>query len=394
MDIANVLPHSEDDKFLNVPYEKRWEHLRPVIVQLYLGSYGPNGKSMTIGQVAAFMRDNYAFHGAESQYRRWFRQWGVRKRTLTSEKNDIVHALGRRPGPETSTSSVKFAHHDFDKAVDKKQMKRYLNDQIRHHTAESMSPGILSSWNLPYAAYSKAFGKRQDQPSPFATTSATPPYLTIRSPESTTPGRQAAGLSPTMQLVRQKAAQDRSSPLLQGRYKELWASCGREDRAAVTDYLHDFYIHSFVTAKYWGRGPREWTPGMISALTLGSFAVASPMSITAAASPFESRSPSDTLDAPTQLCRWSIHVQNIDYTPVLEISPRNEEHMFDVHDPGLWDEWGQEEIDDPSMSFAKTMRESVLLSTFSHTPPEDLPISIQSISQSVQQDPNQLRVDA
>lgn len=64
MDIASLLPRSEGDKFLNVPYEKRWEHLKLVIIQLYLGNYGPNGKSMTIGQVATFMRDNYAFHGA------------------------------------------------------------------------------------------------------------------------------------------------------------------------------------------------------------------------------------------------------------------------------------------------------------------------------------------
>ncbi|KXX82411.1 hypothetical protein MMYC01_201360 [Madurella mycetomatis] len=320
MDIASLLPRSEDDKFLN-------EHLKPVIIQLYLGNYGPNGKSMTIGQVVAFMRDNYAFHGAESQYRRWFRQWGVRKRTLTSEKNDIVNALGKRPGPETSTSNVKLSYDDFDKTVDKKQMRRYLSDKIRHHTAEPMSPGVLSSWILPYAAYSRAFGKRPGHPSPFATTGATPTYLSIPSPEAATPGRQAAGPSPTMQLVRQKAAQDRSS-LLQGRFEELLASCGNEDRAAVTDYLHDFYIHSFVTAKYW------------------------------------------------------------------EAASSNEQCLFDVHDPRSWNQWAQEEMDDPQMSFARTMKESVTQSTFSHTLPEDLPISTQMISQSVQQDPGLLRVDA
>lgn len=89
----------------------------------------------------------------------------------------------------------------------------------------------LSSWILPYAAYSRAFGERPDQPSPFATTGATPTYLNIHSPETTTLGRQAAGPSPTMQLVRQKAARDRSSLLLQGRVEELLASCGKEDRA-------------------------------------------------------------------------------------------------------------------------------------------------------------------
>ncbi len=92
------------------------------------------------------------------------------------------------------------------------------------------TPIRLSSWNLPYAAYSKALGKKPDQPSPFGGTGATPTYLDIESPEATTQGHQAAGPSPTMQLVHQKVAQDRSSLFLQGRHLELLASCGREDR--------------------------------------------------------------------------------------------------------------------------------------------------------------------
>ena len=64
MDIDDLLPRSHDDKFLDVPYEKRWECLRPIIVPLYMGKYGPKGKSMTTGQVVVFMRDHYSFHAA------------------------------------------------------------------------------------------------------------------------------------------------------------------------------------------------------------------------------------------------------------------------------------------------------------------------------------------
>jgi len=90
----------------------------------------------------------------------------------------------------------------------------------------------LSSWNLPYVAYTKALGFGTDQPSPFATDGATPSYLNVHSPEATTPGRRPAAPdpSPTMQMVRQKVALDRASLFLQGRTKELLASCGREDR--------------------------------------------------------------------------------------------------------------------------------------------------------------------
>ena len=86
----------------------------------------------------------------------------------------------------------------------------------------------LTSWNLPYAALVKAHGVGTNSDSPFA--AATPAYLQIHSPEATTPGRTPPGPSPTMQLVQKKAAQDRSSLMLQGRLSELLASCEREDR--------------------------------------------------------------------------------------------------------------------------------------------------------------------
>lgn len=38
--------------------------------------------------------------------------------------------------------------------------------------------------------------------------------------------------------------------------------------SALTNYLHEFHIHSFVSAKYWGKGSKLWTGGMVSALTL------------------------------------------------------------------------------------------------------------------------------
>ncbi|KAH6613493.1 hypothetical protein F5144DRAFT_616419 [Chaetomium tenue] len=403
MDINDLLPRSQDAKFLDVPYEERWECLKPTIVRLYMGKYRPNGKSTTMAQVVMFMRDNYLFHAvsvliplqycghlaqayrillrSENQYRHRFSKWGVRRRTVVDEKEQITSALGRRTHAEMSTSHVTL---DPDKEVDKKQMKRYLNDQIRHHKAEPMSPGVFSSWNLPYGAYSKALGKKSDQPSPFGGTGATPSYLNIESPEAATPGREAAGPSPTMQLVRQKVALDRSSLFLQGRHLELLASCGKEDRITLANYLHDFYIHSFVVAKYWGRGPQmdQWTAGLVSAFTLGSFDIASPASLASAMSPAAAPDRLDKLDGPTQLCRWSIHVPSVFYEEIPEES-----------DPHSWVAWPLDE-EALSMSFAESMGRSITNSTFSLTAPNDLPISTESLSQAVQQNPELLRADA
>ncbi|KAH6621544.1 hypothetical protein B0J18DRAFT_467119 [Chaetomium sp. MPI-SDFR-AT-0129] len=332
MSINDLFPRSPDDKFLNVPYNERWEPLKPLIVKLYMGKYEPNGKPMTMGKVAVFMRDHYSFHAAETQYRYHLSQWGVRRRTHGAEKEEITAALGRRTHLSMSTSDVTL---DPYKAVDKKQMKRYLKDQIRHHKAEVGLPGVLSSWNLPYAAYSKGLGKTSGQPSPFGGTAATPTYLSIQSPEAATPGHAAAGPSPPMQLIRQKAARDRANLFLQGRHFDLLASCGKEDRITVTSYLHDFYMHSLVVAKYWGRGPRidQWTPGLVAALTLSSFDDASPSSLASAMSPGVAPGGPDWLNGPTQLCRWLIHVRSVGYDPIPEKDIDAPDNVLDIENP-------------------------------------------------------------
>ncbi len=69
------------------------------------------------------------------QYRYHFRQWGIKKRITASEKQDVITALGKRMRSDTTTEDVMLTNSDGDlrKEVDKKQLKRYLQDQIRHH---------------------------------------------------------------------------------------------------------------------------------------------------------------------------------------------------------------------------------------------------------------------
>lgn len=60
----NLLPRTEQDKHLNLRHNERWEALKPVIVELYTGQYGNNGKSTTMTEVVAFMKTHYSFHAA------------------------------------------------------------------------------------------------------------------------------------------------------------------------------------------------------------------------------------------------------------------------------------------------------------------------------------------
>ncbi|KAI1209519.1 uncharacterized protein F4807DRAFT_426984 [Annulohypoxylon truncatum] len=400
MDPADLAPRSEAEKFLNDSYDERWEKLRDVIVRLYLGKYGSNGKSMTIRQVAEFMKSHYNFYAVVNQYQTRFRKWDVRRRILSSEKDEIVNHLGKRKHPGTSTSDVKLNHGEREKPLDTKQLKRYAKDAIHRYKVEAMVPRALSSWNLPYAAYAASLPQYPDEPSPFGTAGTTPNYLNIDSPEAVTPGGRAAGPSPNMQLIRQKATQTRSSLFLQGRYKDLLINCGREDRIQLINYLHDFHIHTFVTAKYWGKGPRAWTAEMIAALTLNGLSVfnpATPVALSPVGSPMSGISPSishnkpERIEAPTMLCRWSIHVPNIQYMAIKEPETSAQDE-FILNDPSSWPQWRETELSNHSLP--KSMLQSITTNAFTTSPSQDLPISMELVEQSLSKQPETLVAEA
>lgn len=67
-----------------------------------------------------------------SQYRYRFRQWGIKKRITTEEKYAIINAYGKRLQPGSSLSQVSINEGGINKGVDKKALKRYIGDCIRH----------------------------------------------------------------------------------------------------------------------------------------------------------------------------------------------------------------------------------------------------------------------
>ena len=61
---AELFPQSDEAKHLDKPYEQRWDLLKPVISQLYMGKHVSGGVSLTIPQLSQFMKDVYRFHAA------------------------------------------------------------------------------------------------------------------------------------------------------------------------------------------------------------------------------------------------------------------------------------------------------------------------------------------
>ncbi|KAH7007568.1 hypothetical protein EDB80DRAFT_718854 [Ilyonectria destructans] len=373
---VELLPQSHEAKFLHIAHKDRWDHLKPVIVQLYTGNYGRGGKSTTITQVVQFMKAHYSFHAAQSEYPPRFRAWNVNKRIEKDVKDDITSALGRRKRPGTSTSQVIIHQSDRNKPFDVKKLKRHLMDKGRCRPVEVLAPGLLSSWNLPYAAFVSSLPKNPDQPSPFGPLGATPGYLNIHSPEALTPGRETAGPSPNMQLVYQKVKEDRASLFLQGRLKELIVSMCREDRSTVVDYFHDFYMHGFKMAKTWGQEPWNLITDQSLTFTPPGCNSTSPWTPSAFLDFPSSPSPRPSPFEPSQLCRWSIHVADMEYESVGSEPASNTS-------PSL-----------STLSFVESLHQSMTSNTFTNTQAVDLPLAQETIVQSLENNPMVFQLDS
>ncbi|RTE73716.1 hypothetical protein BHE90_011853 [Fusarium euwallaceae] len=381
--LIGPLPQSDDDKFLSCSYEERWSYLKPVIVEIY--TRRRNGRTATLDDLVRFMRTNYSFHAAPTEYRRRFRDWGVSKRMVKEDKDAITSALVKRKRPAASVSDATTQHDGKDKPLDYKKLKRHL---ISRKPCLEIAPGLLSSCNLPYAAFVSSL-KHPGEPSPFGSLRPTPDYLHIQSPEALTPGRAAAGPSPRMQLVYEKHKEHCTSLFMQGRFKQLVVSMSKEDRSTMVNYFHDFYMHSFILAKNWGQELSNLNLTQVFALTPQTPNTTSPWTPSAFLNLPSSPSSPQVLGAtdiscpPTQLCKWSIHLPNASFAYDRSVPTTALPDAEILPDP------------EPSpRSFVESLHQSMASNDFTSTPKADLPLAQDMIAKSLEEDPSPLQLDA
>src|SRR2546421_1759476 len=106
-------------------------------------------------------------------------------------------------------------------------------------------------------------------------------------------------------------------------------------RRIMSTWLYQFWLFSFRTAKYWGRGPRNWTANSLGFSTHHELAsIPSPNTPSMIA-----HSPEDAMDyqgtmkpipKPSSLCRWSIHMFQDHYEEIP--SPPPEQRNLDPHE--------------------------------------------------------------
>ncbi|KAL0765279.1 hypothetical protein CaCOL14_012028 [Colletotrichum acutatum] len=403
MDAPRTFGPPQQATFHDIPYDKRWDHLKDIIAKAFLGD--ATSSPLTFPKLSEFMKKHHGFDASlvnlspensisitlsschltyaanrPAQYRYRLGQWDIRKNTKKVEKTAAITALGKRNRVGGSTSDVKIRQGESMMPMDSKQVKRFINDSIRHHSVPSLTPGIVSQWNLPYIAYRASLGRQDDQASPFNCNPPTPQYLQINSPEAS--AGQALDMSPGVALIRRKTMLDRSSLLLQGRREELLSGCNVNDRRTLSDWLHDYWMYCFVTAKFWGTGPQEWTAGVVSEFTFGAATNGTPQNSRSPPARISGQSSSGSRLAeaprPTQLCHWAIHHRDTVHYESLPSSPRVEQASFDPGDQSSWTAWTDSQR---SQSYQNSIHEAFIHNRFSTTAPEEVPIACEVVSE-------------
>ena len=163
----------------------------------------------------------------------------------------------------------------------------------------------------------------------------------------------------------------------------------------VSNWLYQFWLFSFKTAKFWGRGPRRWDAKFMSFDRFNEI-----MTRSSAKSPgrFQEidRGTSARLlshheiPEPTQLCRWSIHTSDIVYEP--EVTAEQDPNIIDdPENEASWTEWPKS-WHKPDMPNA--LRDSLETNQFSNIRTEELPLDVSQVLRSTPQGANEMLIEA
>ncbi|KAJ4256333.1 hypothetical protein NW757_003968 [Fusarium falciforme] len=125
---------NSDPKFLHIPYNKRWEYLKEAIIQLYLE------EGEKVDKVASRMKSEYSFDALPSAYKYQFKKWDIKKSTSSKVKAQAVKVQLKRKR-DASTSDLTIVEGGREKSLDKKKLKRFLQDDLRRRHEPTLAGG-------------------------------------------------------------------------------------------------------------------------------------------------------------------------------------------------------------------------------------------------------------
>lgn len=166
----------------------------------------------------------------------------------------------------------------------------------------------------------------------------------------------------------------------------------------MNEWLYQFWLFSFKSAKYWGYGPRDWTSAELhfdafEAIPTSHHGTPGSSTSVFAASPHVITSPSenDRLSQlqPSQLCKWAIHV-----TGAAHDLPRTGDGAVPGQNPNdanigkPWDPtWKTPAFDD-------RMRDALEHNDFSTLKSDQLPVAIPQVAKEAERPPDEMLLES
>jgi hypothetical protein len=138
-----------------------------------------------------------------------------------------------------------------------------------------------------------------------------------------------SGLS---RALRHKESLERAWMLVEGRHEELLQSLSKREQmygylkvrninwtglthaSDMSTWLHHFWLFAFKTAKNWGRGPVNWTQGLLELDLYPESLPRSNVHTPAVSAEGPPATPTHLLTyevTPSMLCKWAIHATNV-----------------------------------------------------------------------------------
>ncbi|KAF7942804.1 uncharacterized protein EAE97_006258 [Botrytis byssoidea] len=385
--MASSISQELDPYFLRVPYDKRWDLFQPIIRSLYIDD------NRSVADVARIMKEDHKFSALGSQYKYRLKIWNFTKSVPKEKKEAAITALGKRVRDDsTSTAVTKYK----GAVIEKKQLRRYMLEQKRTHTkdvAVLYSGGnTFIRWNLPSRAFASSAPAVADHRSPYRTTNLTPIDISVVSPAANRIGgspfindpSMLDAPSPNLIVLREKEQRERTDLFLGGHHETLLQRMGKREKMALTTWLYQFWLFSFMTAKYWGVGPRNWTSDMLEFDRYRD-----------EVSPCLSNTPNFNGEIPatpgSSGAIGAIHVYSFYHSGASspssvdseglsdsEDSESEEPENADTRDPGTWKRWTANRS---PTNFAKKLKAALKNNRFSIICASDLPITTMSLKE-------------
>jgi hypothetical protein len=403
--MASTRPYIDLELLLSAKYDQKWEVLRPFIEHVYIG------EDAKMAHVKDIVKTEFNFDANIDQYRYHInKKWGMKKALPSSKKRKAYDNIQGRDGP---VSGVIHKGRDVNQKMKRfitEIKRRKLNDSVGNEnqgqhreelgpTMSILTSKIFLSWNLPYGSMRHSTAIGLDHFSPFSPAASTPSDMAITAP-SPNNARSPGQPSKISKALKQDKAIDRARMFFSGDMSGLIKSLNGEERRVASTWLYQFWFYSFKTAKYWGRGPRNWTAPLLGFDTFHDLSPASFVnSPSNVISPNNHTSPSITFvespgsnhraDIPSKLCRWAIHVKPVSYTHIP--SPPTETELFDAGNDNTMQDWPQQWR---TSSYNQRLRDSLENNDFSNVHREDLPIAIPEMAKTATRSNADLLVEA